>query len=131
MAKLEGEYLHETDLKNAPSPFISGNGIIGGEMRGQMFLQIIGEVVPKSDLWGNINKSFYDFLILILQFTLFAVTCVIHGDMGYEESPDDKWKVSDGYDGSVQAVEIDYDNVLRLMIHGDDTNGTLTDNEIV
>lgn len=131
MAKFEGEYLDEPGLKNTPSPFVSGNGVVVGEMRGRQFLQIIGELVPQSDLWANLHKSLYDLLILLVEFTLFSITCVIYGDLGYKEPEDDGWKVSDGYDGNVKVIEIDYDRVIRVVTQQEDEEGAPSDEGLV
>lgn len=115
--KLGEDHPKEKYLESIPSPFISGNGLLGGEFRGVAFIQFIGEAIPKSDLWGNFNKSGYDFLIIILQYTLFILTCINFGELGYVEPADLTYKTSDGYDGHVTAVQVDYNEPLGIIIN--------------
>lgn len=122
MNKLEGDHLNEKNLTNAPSPFVTGNRILGGELRGGVFLQIIGEALPQSDLWGNIGKLGYDFLIIVLQYTLFILTCINFGELGYEEAPDTKFLKSDGYDGKVLVAEINYNQPIKDLTEEQNDN---------
>lgn len=115
--KLGGDHSKEKYLENIPSPFMSGNGLLGGEFRGVAFIQFIGDAIPRSDLWGNINKSGYDFLIIILQYTLFILTCINFGELGYVAPTDMGYTSSDGYDGHVAAVEVDYNKPLDVIIN--------------
>ena len=122
--KLGGDHSKEKYLENIPSPFITGNGLLGGEFRGVAFIQFIGDSIPRSDLWGNINKSGYDFLIIILQYTLFILTCINFGQLGYVTPTDLAYKTSDGYDGRVTAVEVDYNEPLGIIIKDNSETNT-------
>ncbi|SMN18163.1 similar to Saccharomyces cerevisiae YPR109W Predicted membrane protein [Maudiozyma saulgeensis] len=115
--KLDGSYPNEKYLKNVPSPFISGDGLLGGEFRGTASIQFIGESIPHSNFWGNVNKSTYDFLILILQYTLFILTCINFGEMGYIPPNDKRNETEDGYNGTVHAVEVDFNKSIDIMVN--------------
>ncbi|CAB4252080.1 similar to Saccharomyces cerevisiae YPR109W Predicted membrane protein [Maudiozyma barnettii] len=117
LEKLGGMYPHEKYLKNIPSPFVSGDGLLGGEFRGTAFIQFIGESIPHSNTWGNINKSAYDFLILILEYTLFILTCINFGEMGYVPPADNHSQTDDGYTGDIITVEVDFNKSLDIMVN--------------
>lgn len=75
------DYVPVDGLKNTPSPFSNSNGLLLGERRGGLFLQMIGERLPKSNFSGNLGLLMFEFSILIVQFTLFSLTCVVLADL--------------------------------------------------
>ena len=106
--------------KNTPSPFSNSDGLLLGERRGGLFLQMIGERLPKSNFSGNLGLVMFEFSILIVQFTLFSLTCVVLADLDFEEPERLDPLKSDGYDGSVIVARIPLNKTLDAIL--DDSN---------
>ncbi|QHS76822.1 Gld1p SPAR_P03570 [Saccharomyces paradoxus] len=106
--------------KNTPSPFSNSDGLLLGERRGGLFLQMIGERLPKSNFSGNFGLVMFEFSILIVQFTLFSLTCVVLADLDFEEPERLDPLKSDGYDGSVIVARIPLNKTLDAIL--DDSN---------
>lgn len=106
--------------KNTPSPFSNSDGLLLGERRGGLFLQMIGERLPKSNFSGNLGLVMFEFSILIVQFTLFSLTCVVLADLDFEEPERLDPLKSDGYDGSVIVARIPLNRTLDAIL--DDSN---------
>lgn len=119
---------YKKDLNNVPSPFITGNGLIQGERKGGIFLQIIGDFIPLNNLRGNIGNIFYDYIILLCQFGLFILTCINYADEDAEKLSDEldyesitlmddngQFLRSNGYDGNVLASQLDPIKTINIM----------------
>ncbi|CAI4053981.1 Gld1p SKDI_16G3660 [Saccharomyces kudriavzevii IFO 1802] len=102
--------------KNTPSPFSNSNGLLLGERRGGLFLQMIGERLPKSNFSGNLGLVMFEFSILIVQFTLFSLTCVVLADLDLQEPEKLDSMKSDGYDGSVVVARIPLNKTLSTVL---------------
>ncbi|CAI1779840.1 hypothetical protein SEUBUCD646_0P03760 [Saccharomyces eubayanus] len=116
------EYVPVDSLKNTPSPFSNSNGLLLGERRGGLFLQMIGERLPKSNLSGNFGLLIFEFSILIVQFTLFSLTCVVLADLNCQEPESVHSVKSDGYDGSVVVARIPLNKTLDTVLYDGDNN---------
>lgn len=116
--KLEGNYPSGNGLQNTPSPYNNQNDLAQGERRGTVFLQVIGEKLPDSNFSGNLGLFAYNVAIMFCQFTLFTLTCVNFGQLGYKEPIEliARSKISDGYDGNVLTAEIDYTKAINEEI---------------
>ncbi|SCU90371.1 LAMI_0E01772g1_1 [Lachancea mirantina] len=67
-----------SDLSNSgstPSPFENSHGLLNGEYRGRIFVQMIGERIPTSNVWGNAQLCFFNVFIMICQIGLYILTC--------------------------------------------------------
>ena len=62
----------------------------------------------------------FEFSILIVQFTLFSLTCVVLADLDFEEPERLDPLKSDGYDGSVIVARIPLNKTLDAIL--DDSN---------
>ncbi|EDO15643.1 hypothetical protein Kpol_473p2 [Vanderwaltozyma polyspora DSM 70294] len=133
VGQFEGNNLRDGSLQNASSPFINGNGLLQGEYKGGFFLQIVGELVPKTNLEGNLGMIFTDFLILALQYGLFILGCInftkldnIELDQNEELIAQKLDENSDGYDGNVLVTIIDPIKAIdRVLIIDDTENGEI------
>ncbi|CAI4832164.1 CPI_1c_G0055960.mRNA.1.CDS.1 [Saccharomyces cerevisiae] len=110
--------------KNTPSPFSNSDGLLLGERRGGLFLQMIGERLPKSNFSGNLGLVMFEFSILIVQFTLFSLTCVVLADLDFEEPERLEPVNSDGYDGSVIVARIPLNKTMNAILN----DGNINDN---
>lgn len=124
-SKLEDFSFGRSDLQNTPSPFNNDNGLIGGEFKGSVFIQLIGERLPSSNFWGNVHLIMFDFLILICQFGLFCLTCfedeITPKDDHNDETTSDAVNTSkaDGYGGDVVATVIHPSAIVDTILNGD------------
>lgn len=118
------DYVPVDGLKNTPSPFSNSNGLLLGERRGGLFLQMIGERLPKSNFSGNLGLVMFEFSILIVQFTLFSLTCVVLADLDFEEPERLEPVNSDGYDGSVIVARIPLNKTMNAILN----DGNINDN---
>ncbi|EJS41265.1 YPR109W [Saccharomyces arboricola H-6] len=109
--------------KNTPSPFSNSNGLLLGERRGGLFLQMIGERLPKSNFSGNLGLVLFEFSILIVQFTLFSLTCVVLADLDFQEPERVDSVKSDGYDGSVVVAQLPLNKTLDAVLNDGSING--------
>ncbi|GMC43481.1 unnamed protein product [Saccharomyces cerevisiae] len=110
--------------KNTPSPFSNSDGLLLGERRGGLFLQMIGERLPKSNFSGNLGLVMFEFSIFIVQFTLFSLTCVVLADLDFEEPERLEPVNSDGYDGSVIVARIPLNKTMNAILN----DGNINDN---
>ena len=108
----------EEALDNAGSPYANSHGLINGERRGGVFLQLIGEHLFRSKLCGNLALIGYEFLILAIQYSLFIVTCVNLTGSDDEEEFDDRQQetIGDGYDGTVFVSQVSYNTGVQKFI---------------
>lgn len=122
--KLGAYLLDDRDLNNTPSLFNSDGDLTQGERKGTLFIQMIGELVPSSNFWGNFHMLMFEFLILVCQFGLFSLTCFKFSGL-FEEDEDtgvngeiEGRAQSDGYDGNVIVAKVDpigtVDQVLEI-----------------
>ncbi|CAI4053737.1 hypothetical protein N7582_005798 [Saccharomyces uvarum] len=116
------DYVPVDGLKNTPSPFSNSNGLLLGERRGGLFLQMIGERLPKSNFSGNLGLLMFEFSILIVQFTLFSLTCVVLADLDFQEPENVDSVKSDGYDGSVVVARIPLNKTLDTVLYDGNIN---------
>ncbi|CAI4055058.1 hypothetical protein SUVZ_16G3800 [Saccharomyces uvarum] len=116
------DYVPVDGLKNTPSPFSNSNGLLLGERRGGLFLQMIGERLPKSNFSGNFGLLMFEFSILIVQFTLFSLTCVVLADLDFQEPENVDSVKSDGYDGSVVVARIPLNKTLDTVLYDGNIN---------
>lgn len=114
IGQLEGNYLHEDGLTNAPSPFNNVNGFVQGERKGGFFMQMIGESVPQSNFKGNMGILMFEMAIVVCQFGLFILTCVNFAELGHQD-PQINYQ-SDGYDGKVFITQIDPNRAIELVM---------------
>ncbi|CCC67709.1 hypothetical protein NCAS_0A11510 [Naumovozyma castellii] len=113
-----GSKLDEEDLKNIASPFNNGNGVIQGERHGSgIYLQMIGQSLPRTNFSGNLGSILFDFLILLVQFSLFTLTCVNFTNLD-KQAPiqDQREEISDGFDGNVFLTNIDLNFSLTCLL---------------
>lgn len=107
----------EKALNNAGSPYANSHGLINGERRGGVFLQLIGEHVFRSKLCGNLALIGYEFLILVIQYSLFVVTCINLTDSDRKENDGRQQEtIGDGYDGTVFVSEVNYNTGVQNFI---------------
>ncbi|SCU97400.1 LAFA_0G11298g1_1 [Lachancea sp. 'fantastica'] len=74
ISKAEPYRLRSASFGNTPSPFANQNGLIGGELRSGLFVQLVGEQLPNSNFWSNVSIVLLEFLILSLQFGQYILT---------------------------------------------------------
>ncbi|CEP61591.1 Gld1p LALA0_S03e06304g [Lachancea lanzarotensis] len=111
---------------NIPSPFANQNGLIGGELRSGLFVQLVGEQLPSSNFWSNLNIVLLEFLILSLQFGQYILTAYNFADPPFEspnaerngtnyntDGPVDK---DDAYNGIVLVTTIEPVEVLNDLL---------------
>ncbi|CAI4036966.1 hypothetical protein SMKI_16G2630 [Saccharomyces mikatae IFO 1815] len=122
MEPLSGNAPMNDGPKNTPSPFSNSNGLLLGERRGGLFLQMIGERLPRSNFSGNLGLVVIEFSILVVQFTLFSLTCVVLADLDFQDPERLESVKSDGYDGSVLVARIPLNKTLNTVLSGGDTN---------
>lgn len=120
-----GEYrLNEKDLSDVPSPFNNHNGLVGGELRGRIFIQFIGERVSSSNFRENLGLLFLEVLIFICQFCLYLLTCYNLAKPpidAFTSEDSDAVRENDieygGYGGNVLATTVDpmkvFDHILQ------------------
>ncbi|CUS21974.1 LAQU0S04e05292g1_1 [Lachancea quebecensis] len=119
-----GEYkLREKGLSDVPSPFNNQNGLVGGELRGRLFIQFIGERVSSSNFRGNLGLLFLEVLVFICQFCLYLLTCYNLAKPPIDNFTPEDYVVREndieygGYGGNVLATTVDpmkvFDHILR------------------
>ncbi|CCD22634.1 Gld1p NDAI_0A04780 [Naumovozyma dairenensis CBS 421] len=112
------------DLRDIPSPYNHDDGLIRGELRAtSIFLQLIGEPLPRNNFAGNFGMISFDFFILISQFLLFSLTCYNFSEFAPDETIDNTENDidgptidQDGYTGHVFLTTIDISKIVDLMI---------------
>ncbi|GAV53240.1 hypothetical protein ZYGR_0AI05240 [Zygosaccharomyces rouxii] len=114
IGQLEGNYLHEDGLTNAPSPFNNVNGFVQGERKGGFFMQMIGESVPQSNFKGNVGIIMFEMAIVVCQFGLFVLTCINFAELGHQDP--EVSSHSDGYDGKVFVTQIDPNRAIEIVM---------------
>ncbi|SCU82295.1 LADA_0C04324g1_1 [Lachancea dasiensis] len=109
---------HADGIGLIPSPFDNGNGRVGGELQRTLFVQLIGERVPGSNFWGNATIVFLEFVILILQSSLYVLTA--HNFAQPLSNTDDVSGSNgneDQFGGSVLVTTINPVAVLNTLLH--------------
>lgn len=95
------------------SQFTYGSGLIEGERRNGITIQMVGELIPRSNFLGNLTNVWFDFMILIVQLVLFTLTCINFARLGYKEPEEITQIESDGYDGKMIITRIDFENIIK------------------
>lgn len=95
------------------SQFTYGSGLIEGERRSGISIQMVGELIPRSNFAGNMGNVWFDFMILTLQLTLFTITCINFAELGYSDPTEITQIDSDGYDGKMVITRIDFNNIIK------------------
>ncbi|CCE64942.1 hypothetical protein TPHA_0J01200 [Tetrapisispora phaffii CBS 4417] len=127
LARFDGENSPDDRFKNLPSPYINGHGLLGGEKSYGIFVQMIGQAMPDSNLKGNIGLILTDILILCCQYSLFILTAINFASFKNEELNENDVDIeherlnfpqSNGYDGRVLVTKIDPVNTVSKIIKG-------------
>lgn len=109
------------DPSHRASPFENAYGLVQGQRRGSFSMQIIGELLPTSNLVGNLGNIGYDIAILLVQLTQFVLTCIkLSGQEHLQNTDGNPGPVTDGYDGTVEASSIHLDSAVDVAMKGRD-----------